>query len=136
MMKVAGTIFIKDNKLLLVKPRKRDTYQMVGGGVDLGEEPIDAAIREISEELNSKMIVIDKDKMEYIMEFEEIATNDSSKKIYFYVYKYNGELIDSFNESAEIENFLWYDTSMKDIVLSNTLNHKVVPYCLENNLIK
>ena len=30
MLEVVGTMFFKDNKLLIDKPRKRDTFQMVG----------------------------------------------------------------------------------------------------------
>ena len=32
----------------------------------------------------------------------------------------------------EIEKFLWYDSSYGTDELSNTLKHKVVPYCLEH----
>ena len=55
-MKVVGTMFFKDNKLLIDKPRKRPTYQMIGGGVDEGEEVLEAAIRECHEELGEKAI--------------------------------------------------------------------------------
>ena len=50
-MKVVGTMFFKDNKLLIDKPRKRPTYQMIGGRVEEGETPQEAAIRECHEEL-------------------------------------------------------------------------------------
>ena len=42
--KVVGTMFFKDGKLLIDKPRKRPTFQMIGGGVENGETPIQAAI--------------------------------------------------------------------------------------------
>ena len=45
-MDVVGTMFFKDNKLLIDKPRKRVTYQMVGGKVEKAETPMQAAIRE------------------------------------------------------------------------------------------
>ena len=49
--KVVGTMFFKDGKLLIDKPRKRPTYQMIGGGVEDGETTLQAAIRECHEEL-------------------------------------------------------------------------------------
>ena len=55
-MKVVGTIFIKDKKILIDKPRKRPTYQMIGGRVEDGEETLAAAIRECREELGNKAI--------------------------------------------------------------------------------
>ena len=134
-MKVVGTMFFNDNKLLIDKPRKRPTYQMIGGGVNEGEEVLEAAIRECHEELGEKAI-FDEDKFELIMDFDEIATSDPSKKIHFYVFRYNGDLQGSLTESEEIEKFLWYDTSYGTDILSNTLKNEVIPYCLENKLIK
>lgn len=134
-MKVVGTIFIKDDKLLIDKPRKRPTYQMVGGRVEDGESPIDAAIRECHEELGGKA-AFDESLFELVMEFDEIATSDGVTPIHFYVFKYNGELNGEFETSEEIEKFLWYQSSMGSEMLSNTLKHEVVPYCLEKGLIK
>ena len=134
-MKVVGTIFIKDNKLLLDKPRKRPTLQMVGGKVEDGEEVIEAAIREAHEELGPKAIIEDT-KFKLIMDFVETATSDQNLKIHFHLFKYEGKLEGELTTSEEIESFTWYDTSMKDAVLSHVLNNKVIPYCLDNNLIK
>ena len=52
-MKVVGTMFFKDNKLLIDKPKKRQTFQMIGGKVENGESVLDAAIRECHEELGN-----------------------------------------------------------------------------------
>ena len=38
--------------------------------------------------------------------------------------------------SEEIANHLWYDTTIKDCLLSNTLKNEVIPYCIKNKLIK
>lgn len=134
-MKVVGTMFFKDNKLLLDKPRKRPTYQMIGGRVEEGENPLEAAIRECHEELGSNAI-FDEALFELIMEFDEIATSDGVTPIQFYVFRYNGDLVGDLTISDEIENFLWYDSSCGTEILSNTLKHEVVPYCLKENLIK
>ena len=135
MLEVVGTMFFKDNKLLIDKPRKRATYQMIGGKVEPGETPIQAAIRECHEELGSSAI-FDESKFSLVMDFDEIATSDPSKKIHFYVFKYNDVLQGDLTTSDEIENFLWYDTSHTDAILSNTLKNEVIPYCLKNNLIQ
>lgn len=135
MIKVVGTLFIDDNKLLLDKPRKRPTLQMVGGRVEEGEEVMDAAIREAHEELGEKAI-IDDSKFKFIIDFIEIATSDPNLKIHFHLFKYCGKIEGEFITSDEIESFTWYDTSMKDAVLSHVLNNKVIPYCIERKLIK
>ena len=86
-MKVVGTMFLKDNKLLLDKPRKRPTLQMIGGKVEEGETPIEAAIRECHEELGPKAI-FDPSLIEFVMEFDEIASSDGVTPIHFYVFMY------------------------------------------------
>lgn len=134
-MKVVGTLFIENNKLLLDKPRKRPTHQMIGGRVEENETPLEAAIREAHEELGSEAI-FDEFALEQVLEFDEIATSDGVTPIHFYVFMYKGELKGTINTSEEIESFLWYDTSYGEEILSNTLKHVVIPYCVENNLIK
>lgn len=134
MMKVVGTMFFKDNKLLIDKPRKRPTFQMIGGKVEKGESVLDAAIRECHEELGNK-VVFDNKLFELVMEFDEIATSDGKTPIHFYVFKYNGELQGELSTSEEIEEFKWYTSTDGKDILSNTLKNEVVPYCLKNNLI-
>lgn len=135
MLKVVGTIFIKDNKLLLDKPRRRPTYQMVGGKVEESETVLEAAIRECHEELGSRAI-FDETKFELVMDFVETATSDPNLKIHFYLFNYTGDLKGELTTSEEIEDFIWYDTTMKIISLSHVLNNKVIPYCLDKKLIK
>ncbi len=134
MMKVVGTMFFKDHKLLIDKPRKRPTFQMIGGKVENGESVLDAAIRECHEELGNK-VVFDNKLFELVMEFDEIATSDGKTPIHFYVFKYNGELQGELSTSEEIEEFKWYTSTDGKDILSNTLKNEVVPYCLKNNLI-
>ena len=134
-MLVVGTMFFDNNKLLIDKPRKRNTYQMIGGRVEEGETPLTAAIRECKEELG-EYAIFEEDKFELVMEFDEIATSDGKTPIHFYVFKYNGTLLGKLTESDEIEKFCWYDTSLEDIALSNTLHNEVIPYCKKKKLIK
>ena len=134
-MEVVGTMFFKNQKLLIDKPRKRKTYQMIGGGVEAGETPLEAAIRECHEELGDNAI-FDISLFELVMEFDEIATSDGVTPIHFYVFKYNGELEGNIKTSDEIEAFKWYESKDGNEILSNTLKNEVVPYCLNKKLIR
>ena len=82
------------------------------------------------------MAVFDESLFELIMEFDEIATSDGVTPIHFYVFKYNGKLFGDLSTSLEIEKFKWYSSEDGTEILSNTLKHEVVPYCLKNKLIK
>ena len=134
-MDVVGTMFFENKKLLIDKPRKRPTYQMIGGRVEDDETPMEAAIRECHEELG-KDAIFQEDQLSLVMEFDEIATSDGVTPIHFYVYQYNGKLQGTLTESDEIEHFLWYDSSHSTEILSNTLKNEVVPYCLTKKLIQ
>lgn len=134
-MQVVGTMFFKDFNLLIDKPRKRSTYQMIGGKVESGETPLEAAIRECHEELGNQA-KIDHNLFELIMEFDEIATSDGKTPIHFYVFQYNGILEGELTTFEEISDFLWYNSTYGTDILSNTLKNEVVPYCLKKRLIK
>ena len=131
---VVGTMFFKDGKLLIDKPRKRPTFQMIGGSIEKDELPLQAAIRECHEELGENAI-FDENNFEFIMDFHEIATSDQTTKIHFYVFKYNGELEGELKISEEIEKFMWFGINDDMNLLSNTLKNEVVPYCIEQGLI-
>lgn len=135
MLNVVGTIFLEDNKILIDKPRKKPTHQMIGGKVEESETPLQAAIRECHEELGPN-VIFNEENFTQLMDFDEIATSDPNLKIHFYVFMYNGKLQGELETSDEIESFLWYDTSYGEDILSNTLKHKVIPYCIEKKLIK
>ena len=134
-MEVVGTMFFDKQKLLIDKPRKRPTSQMIGGRVEDGESPLDAAIRECHEELGNEAI-FDSSLIELVMEFDEIATSDGTTPIHFYVFKYNGKLKGKIKTSDEIESFKWYESKDGQEILSNTLKNEVVPYCISKKLIK
>lgn len=131
---VVGTMFFKDGKLLIDKPRKRSTFQMIGGSVEKGESPLQAAIRECHEELGNRAI-FDINNLEFVMDFIETATSNPNLKIHMHIFKYNGLLEGELTKSDEIENFMWFGAEDDINILSNTLKNKIVPYALEQGLI-
>ncbi len=131
---VVGTMFFKNGRLLIDKPRKRPTFQMIGGSVEKGELPLQAAIRECVEELGSKAI-FDSNNFEFIMEFIETATSDPNLKIHMYIFKYNGILEGELTTSDEIESFMWFGAEDDMGILSNTLKNEILPYAIKKGLI-
>jgi len=133
-LEVVGTMFFRDGKLLIDKPRKKPTFQMIGGKVEDGESIREAAIRECREELGEKAI-FDESLLEFVMDFEEIATSDPTKKIHMNIFQYKGKLQGELTLSEEIEQFMWFGASDDRSILSNTLKNEIVPYCIEKGLI-
>ena len=131
---VVGTLFFSNGKLLIDKPRKRPTYQMVGGSVEENETTLQAAIREIREELGNKAI-FDPTKIEFLMDFDEIATSDPTLEIHMNIFIYKGELHGELSTSDEIENFIWFGIDDDINLLSNTLKNEIIPYAIKNKLI-
>lgn len=135
LIEVVGTMFFRNGKLLIDKPRSKPTFQMIGGKVEKGETSREAAIRECHEELGENA-VFDEELIEFVMDFEEIATSDPSKKIHMNIFQYNGELKGELTISEEIESFMWFGINDDRNLLSNTLKNEIVPYCIKNGLIK
>lgn len=133
-LEVVGTMFFRDGKLLIDKPRKKPTFQMIGGKVEDGESIREAAIRECHEELGEKAM-FDESLLEFIMDFEEIATSDPSKRIHMNIFQYKGQLQGELTISEEIEQFMWFGADDDRNILSNTLKNEIVPYCIKNGLI-
>ena len=135
LIEVVGTMFFRNGKLLIDKPRSKPTFQMIGGKVEKGETSREAAIRECHEELGENAI-FDENLIEFVMDFEEIATSDPTKKIHMNIFQYNGELKGELTISEEIESFMWFGPNDDRNLLSNTLKNEIVPYCIKKGLIK
>ena len=134
MKQVVGTLFFKDKKLLIDKPRKRATFQMIGGSVEENESIFDAAVRECKEELGDKAI-FEPEKIKFLMEFDEIATSDPNLKIHMNIFIYDGILEGELTISDEIEKFMWFGRNDDRNILSNTLKNEIIPYAIEKSLI-
>lgn len=131
---VVGTMFFKNGKLLIDKPKKRPTFQMIGGRVEENETILEAAIRECREELGAKA-TFKSENIIPVMDFIETATSDPNLKIHMYVFRYKGELVGELTTSEEIEKFMWFGINDDQTILSNTLKNEVIPYTIKNGLI-
>lgn len=145
MMKIyrknAGIIVFNKDKKILVCERKftqKSSWQMPQGGIDEGESPSDAAIRELCEETSIKSVRLVKTLEEAIRyDFPEHIRNKLWKikgytKAYgqdqywslLYFYGDDSE-IDTKTEHPEFKNFKWETI---DFVINNIVGFKRKSY--------
>jgi len=81
----AGIVLIKENKVALIERHRAglDYFVFPGGGVDEGESPQQAAIREAMEELGIEVAIKQK--------VAEVQLGQKSRQVYFLVEQVGGE---------------------------------------------
>src|SRR5688572_21469750 len=81
----AGIILIEDNKVALIERHRAGLHYFIfpGGGVDEGESPEQAAIRETMEELGIEVVIKQK--------IAEVHLGPKSRQVYFLVEQTGGK---------------------------------------------
>ena len=91
----ATAVLIRDGKVLLVQGPSLGDYHMPGGGVEAGETPVEAAIRELREETG-----LVANKLEFLFTWESA------------VHRHHAFLLEAEGEatlSDEVGSFVWWD---------------------------
>ena len=125
---VGVLVFNKNRQLLILKPNYKEGWSILGGGVDIDETPIEAAIRETREEIN-----LDLENMPLVC--VEYTQKKGIKPETLQFIFYGGEL--DVNEISKISpdksehsEFKFVDVS-KAINLLNERQRYVIPFCVE-----
>lgn len=132
---VVGIAFIENNKLLIVqshKSSKTNSYTFIGGGVEEGETLIEAAKREVSEEIHNNFEVKDND-LELVMTKREKAASDPNLTIEMHVFVAHKKIDVELIPNDEILIYHWYSIG-EDYNISNSIKDFLV-YAEENNLM-
>lgn len=132
---VVGIAFIKNNRLLIVQSRKSsktNSYTFIGGGVEEGETLIEAAVREVSEEIHNGF-TINPHELELVMTKKERAASDPNKQIEMHVFIAHKDINVELIPNEEILEYHWYSIG-EDKNVSNSIKD-FLEYALENNII-
>lgn len=133
---VVGIAFIKDNRLLVVqskKSSKTNSYTFIGGGVEEGETLIEACTREVSEEIHSGF-TIKPEELELVIEKEEQAASDPTKRIKMHIFIAHKEINVPLIPNEEILIYHWYKIG-DDLNVSNSIKD-FLEYAKNNNLLR
>lgn len=104
--KRARVLIYRDNQVLLVRDIfSRDVWSMAGGGLDRNEAAVDAASREILEELG---VVISPSELTYLGELERYSAKDQAYTAVLYSHDVKGELNLNIRK-WEIVEAKWFD---------------------------
>lgn len=102
-------IIIEDGKIYLSHARINDTYKIPGGGIDLGENLIDALIREVREEVGIDVDLSSiKEYGHYIEKWKSIKDGEDDKiwfnTSYYFICKRLGSVKDIKPTLSEIND--------------------------------
>lgn len=132
---VVGVAFIKDNRLLVVQSRKSaktNSYTFIGGGVEDGETLMEAAIREVKEEIHNGFD-ISPNELELVISKVEVAASDPNKKINMHIFLAHKEITGDLVPNQEILKYYWFGLG-DDLNVSNSIRD-FLNYAKANNLL-
>ena len=136
--KVVGVAFVKDGKLLIVKSvrsSKSNIWTLIGGGVDSGETEVEAAIREVREEIHNGFEIAEED-LSPLMCFKECAASDPNLNIIMTIFLCHKSLENvAFSSDFEILEYHWYKIGEKDYQLSSAIRDHFIPYAISEGVI-
>lgn len=101
----AAVISNAQQQLLLVRKQNTAFFMQVGGKLEINEDPEQALLREIEEEIGVSATII-----QFVGRFETAAANESGYQLISYVY-----LVDLSNPpqiAAEIAEMRWVDPNL------------------------
>lgn len=132
---VVGIAFIENNKLLIVqskKSSKTNSYTFIGGGVEDGETLIEAAVREVSEEIHNGF-TIKPSELELVMTRKEKAASDPNKEIEMHTFIAHKRIDVDLIPNEEILEYHWYSIG-EDYNVSNSIKD-FLEYAEEKNIL-
>jgi len=136
--KVVGVAFINDGKLLIVqsvRSSKNNVWTLVGGGVEDGETEVEAAIREVSEEIHNGFTIAEED-LKPVMSFKESAASDPELTIHMTMFICSKPL-DNVHVSADFEilRYHWYKLGESNYKISSAIRDHFLPFAISEGLL-
>ena len=108
LLRITAVAFLRDSprgeELLAVRKRGTGSYMQVGGKLEPGESAIEAALREVEEELGVRLRAED---LEPLGDFEAVAANEPSTRVRSTVFRCRTALPEPLSVRAELADHRW-----------------------------
>ena len=131
----AGVMVIWDRKVLVVMPIDRMFYLIPGGGIEKDESPIEAALRELEEEVGIELTPED---VADLGVFQAKSGKGSPKQfvnVHTYLYLPDSEPVLEFRD-GEVKSIKWVDsTNFDSIPIGNVLKDQLIPLLKNQGII-
>ncbi len=102
----AALVSRADGRILLVRKRGASAFMQPGGKIEPGEEPVDALVRELREEL---CLSVNKNELVYLGSFTAPAANEPGWFVQAELFGIDVET--AVHPAAEIEEIIWMEPS-------------------------
>ena len=136
--RVVGIAFIKDGKLLIVqsvRSSKNNIWTLIGGGVEKGESDVEAAIREVREEIHNGFEIKEED-LKPVMSFKETAASDPDLMIVMTMFICTKSLDNvPLSSDFEILKYHWYKVGDNTYKISSAIRDHFLPFAISEGLI-
>lgn len=130
-LSITGVCFLADGHLLTVRKRGTSRYMLVGGKLESGETALEAAVREIAEEIG---VTRTPDQLRELGRFTEDAANEPGWKVsstVFIAHPLNKTEMERLAAHREIAELSWRPiTAHTDSDLAPLLQRHVMPALL------
>ena len=126
----ARSIIIKDGKVAMIHSLKYDYYKFPGGGIEQGEDPVQAMIRETREEAG---LIVDVDSIREYGYVHRIQRSDKDDKEcflqdnYYYLCSVNGKAVQKLDDYEAREAYT-LEYVKPDIAIAKNRAVKDSPY--------
>ena len=136
--RVVGIAFIRDGKLLIVqsvRSSKNNLWTLIGGGVEDGESVVEAAIREVREEIHNGFEIQEED-LKPVMSFKEVAASDPNLNIIMTLFICTKSLEGvCFSSDFEVLRYHWYKLGEKEYKISSAIRDHFLPFAISEGLL-